>query len=48
MAMSLGGGTAYWYSFIVVGKRDNPLFEIEFAGPKVRHTQDQFNLIDLN
>ncbi len=36
MTMSLVGGAGYYYSFIIVGKRDNPLFEIEFAGPKVR------------
>ncbi|ELR20672.1 MIP2A, putative [Acanthamoeba castellanii str. Neff] len=39
MTMSLVGGAGYYYSFIIVGKRDNPLFEIEFAGPKKEVSQ---------
>jgi hypothetical protein len=53
MTMSLVGGAGYYYSFIIVGKRDNPLFEIEFAGPKVRRfyinsLSNQINIIKCN
>jgi len=34
MSIPLVGGSNYYYSFIIVGKRDNPLFEVTFVGGK--------------
>jgi len=31
----ISGGSNYYYSFIIMGKQDNPLFEVTFVGGKL-------------